>query len=316
MRVLLAEDNAVSLRLLEALLRKLEYEVTLAPDGDAAWSVLRQPDGPCLAVLDWEMPGLDGIEICRRVRAQAREPYVYLVLLTAREGRESLLEGLQAGADDFLRKPPDEEELDARLRAGRRIVELQAQLVAAREALREQATHDALTGLLNRRALLDSLERGLARSRRETSPLSVVLLDLDHFKPVNDTHGHNAGDLVLREVAARLRHSLRGADAVGRWGGEEFLAVLPGCDLAYTTQVAERLRADMAAATVALRGGRTVTVTCSIGCAGTADGAVSVEELIATADAALYRAKENGRNRVEQAPAGGGRPPAPGDGHG
>jgi len=306
MRVLLAEDNAVSRRLLESLLRKLDYEVTLAPDGDEAWSALRQPDGPCLAVLDWEMPGLDGIEICRRVRAQAREPYVYLVLLTAREGRESLLEGLQAGADDFLRKPPDEEELDARLRAGRRIVELQAQLVAAREALREQATHDALTGLLNRRALLDALERGLARSRREGTPLSVVLLDLDHFKPVNDTFGHNAGDLVLREAATRLRHGMRGADAVGRWGGEEFLAVLPGCDLAYTCQVAERLRAEMAAAPVALRGGRAVDLTCSIGCAGTAGGEVSIEELIAKADAALYRAKQSGRNRVEPAPGAGG----------
>jgi diguanylate cyclase (GGDEF)-like protein len=253
---------------------------------------LREADAPRLALLDWQMPGMDGIEVCRELRQEAHLPYTYLVLVTGRGGREQMLDGLQAGADDFLAKPVDASELQARLLAGRRIVALQ-------ERLRELATHDALTGLWNRGAILDLLERELNRSRREDGPLGVVLADLDHFKKINDGWGHLGGDQVLRQAAERMRSALRPYDTVGRYGGEEFLVVLPGCGEGQAARLAERLRQSVAAAPVELENGWT-SVTLSLGVAVVEAGGepVQASELLRTADEALYRAKAAGRNCV------------------
>jgi diguanylate cyclase (GGDEF)-like protein len=254
-----------------------------------------------LAILDWMMPGLDGIQICRQVRQRAEAPYVYLLLLTAKGKQEDIINGLEAGADDYLTKPFHALELKARLRSGRRILELQQQLIAAREAFRLQATHDLLTSLWNHAAILDILRRELERARRESNPLGVVMADLDHFKQVNDTYGHLAGDAVLREVAKRLSASVRPYDSVARYGGEEFLIVAPNCDPDSALDLAQRLRSSLAQKPLDLPEGR-LPLTCSLGVAvgGLARGDNS-DSLLRAADAALYRAKASGRNCVELA---------------
>jgi len=298
MKVLAAEDNPVFQSMLTNMLTKWGYQPIVARDGNEAWEALQQPDGPQLAILDWMMPGLNGLDICRGVRASGREPYVYILLLTARTDSQDLVEGMEAGADDYLTKPFQAHELRVRLRAGRRILDLQQQLLAAREALREQATHDGLTGLLNRCAILAMLDRELARASREGQPLSLLMMDLDHFKQVNDTFSHLAGDAVLRESARRMRESVRNYDSAGRYGGEEFLIVLPGCDGPSAVAQAERVRQSFAN-TPFFTGQSHIPVTCSIGvssrvlpCEADADA------LLREADLALYGAKGEGRNRV------------------
>jgi len=242
MRILIAEDDPVSRHLLETFLSKWGYEVMVSAEGADAWRKLQPDDAPRLAILDWMMPGISGLEVCREVRKGPPEPYIYILLLTAKDRKHDVLEGLEAGADDYLTKPFDPHELRARLRAGRRILELQEQLIQAREQLRTEATHDSLTGVWNRAAILEILHRELARSQRERTPVAAVLADLDHFKKINDTYGHLAGDAVLREVTRRMSATLRPYDALGRYGGEEFLIVAPGCDTPKALKVAERLR--------------------------------------------------------------------------
>ena len=291
MKVLIADDDPVSLLLLESTLADWGYEVTVARDGIAAWEALRGALAPPIAVLDWMMPGLDGVEVCRKVRHESDAPYVYLIMLTGKTDTRDIVQGMEAGADDYLSKPVDEQELQVRLRAGRRIVELQ-------EALRTQATRDALTGVWNRGAILKILERELNRSVREGASVGVVLADIDHFKRINDTLGHLTGDVVLQEMTTRMGAALRPYDALGRYGGEEFLIVLPGCDTAGTLTVAERVRTRISETPVQTPGG-VVDVTGSLG-AATTDGcpSTSPSALIQLADLALYRAKSAGRNRA------------------
>jgi diguanylate cyclase (GGDEF)-like protein len=300
LRILIAEDDAISRRLLETILGKWGYEVVVALDGEQAWQVLQTENSPRLVILDWMMPGMDGIELCRRVRERLSVPYVYVLLLTARSQREDLLQGMEAGADDYVTKPFDANELKVRLRAGRRILDLQEQLMAAQEQLRDQASRDPLTGIWNRTAVFEVLRREVARSERESSPLAVAMADLDHFKNLNDTYGHMAGDAVLREATRRMSTCIRSYDAIGRYGGEEFLVVLPGCDEQSAAGRAERLRGAIVNKPFDTSEGR-ITVTCSLGVASTSNGANGdVESLLRAADAALYRAKANGRNRVEK----------------
>ena len=299
MRVLAAEDNPVFQSMLHSMLTKWGYEAMVARDGNEAWGLLQSEDAPRLAILDWMMPGMDGVEVCRRVRAAGREPYQYILLLTARNESQDLVDGMEAGADDYLTKPFNAHELRVRLRAGRRILDLQEQLVLAREALREQATHDGLTGLLNRAAILQVLHNEADRASREGHPLSLLIADYDHFKLVNDTHGHLAGDAVLREGARRMKSVVRRYDALGRYGGEEFLVVLPSCDPACAHAEAQRLREAIASEPFPV-GGASLRVTCSVGVSCRAKPAISqVDALIREADLALYTAKNRGRDRVE-----------------
>ena len=298
--VLIADDEPLSRRVLQASLARWGYDVEIARDGEEALAALLRDTAPRLAVLDWMMPRMDGLEVCRRARAREGAPYPYLLLLTSRERSSDLIAGLEAGADDYIRKPFDPQELKARLRSGQRVLDLQAQLLAAQEELRVQATRDGLTGLYNRTAVLQRLDEELARARRNGGDLSVLLLDVDHFKSVNDRHGHQAGDEVLRQLAATLSGTLRTYDSLGRYGGEELIAVLPGCGTAAAAAVAERMRAAASAAPVGTRAGP-VGVTVSIGAASLGAGPLDAVTLVAHADAALYRAKQSGRNRVETA---------------
>ena len=298
--VLIADDDPVSRRLLQVSLGSAGYRVAAAADGAEALRLLNEPDSPRLVILDWLMPVMDGVQVCRLVRASGREPYHYIILLTAKGHQTEIIEGLEAGADDYITKPFDLQELKARLRAGKRILELQEQLVTAREQLRIQATHDSLTGLFNRMAILEALDRETTRSRREKKPVGIIMADLDHFKHINDTYGHQAGDAVLQETARRMSTSVRAYDSVGRYGGEEFLVVVSGSELGAAAELAERLRQGVAAQPVSVESA-VIPVTVSLGVAVSADGAGRPEELLRQADEALYTAKDRGRNRVEAA---------------
>jgi two-component system, cell cycle response regulator len=307
-KILVAEDDPVSRRLLEVTLSIWGYEVVTCADGQAAWNALKAPDAPQLVILDWMMPRLDGLQVCKNVRNPAErpaEPYVYIILLTAKSQKTDMVTGLEAGADDYLTKPFDAQELRMRLRAGRRILDLLDELVRAREIMREQARKDSLTQLCTRATVLELLKHELDRSQRNSigsdAPVSVVLADLDHFKHINDTYGHLAGDVVLRETAHRMRDAIRPYDSIGRYGGEEFLLVLSNCDTIGAAAIAERLLQAVRKDTIVLAEA-TVSVTLSAGVA-TSGVIQDPETLLGAADAALYRAKRGGRNRVEVATA-------------
>ena len=299
MRVLIADDSLVSRHLLEATLKGWGYDVAVACDGAEAWRILEQEDAPSLAILDWMMPGFTGPEVCRLVRQKSKEPYTYILLLTSKSLKEDVVEGMDSGADDYLTKPFDQHELKVRLRAGTRIVDLQAQLLATREALRQQATHDYLTQLWNRSSVLEILTREMIRASRERTSVGVVLADLDHFKNINDTYGHLAGDVALRESALRMESAVRPYDAIGRYGGEEFLVVLPGCGPVETSHQADRMRVEINRKSLDF-GGASISLSASFGCTSFSGdpGSIPAERLIAIADSALYRAKREGRDRV------------------
>lgn len=300
MKVLLVDDSPLYRHMIKGYLDEWGFEVVTLNDGAEAWSLLQEPDSPKLVLLDWVMPRMDGLEVCRKLReCRPGKSYVYTVLLTAKDGRTDLLQAMEAGADDYLVKPFDESELKARLLVGKRILDLQNELVSARDSLQYAATHDSLTGLMNRGQVLETLRQELARSTRERRPLGIVMADIDRFKAVNDELGHLFGDETLKEVAWRLRSKLRTYDAVGRYGGEEFLLVLPGCCLTSTLGRADEVRAFVGETPIGVSPNeRTVTV--SMGVAAT-DGlsAVEVEAILGRADAGLYAAKNKGRNRVE-----------------
>jgi two-component system, cell cycle response regulator len=296
MKILIAEDDSVARRILEVTLRKAGYEITAVTDGCAALDALQGPDAPRLAIVDWMMPRMDGLDVCRALRADASQPYTYVLMLTAKGRKQDVIEALEAGADDYLIKPFDHYELHARLTVGRRIVDFQNRYLIACEELRMQAARDGLTSLWNHAAILDRLEQEVSRGLRQETALGVLMADLDFFKDINDTHGHAAGDEVLRQVARVFTNAIRPYDGVGRYGGEEFLFVLPGCDKDSTVSLAERLRVEISRLGII----RNLEVTMSVG-ATILNGRqpITAQALLHQADAALYQAKRGGRNRVE-----------------
>ena len=297
-KILIADDDKLSRRILQTTLEKSGYEVVAAEDGVTAGRILSEPEGPRLALLDWMMPGMDGPSVVRNVRLRTGAPYVHMILLTSRQSKEDIIAGLEAGADDYLTKPFDPQELRARLRTGERILRLEDNLVKAREEMRFKATHDPLTCLWNRGMILDILQREVTRARRDgkKGDVTIALCDVDHFKKVNDNNGHAVGDEVLREVACRLSDSVRSYDAVSRYGGEEFLIVLSGCPVAMASGRVESIRRSIHDRPVQTISGA-VAVTISLGVAGSYDWEnLNAEQLIHEADIALYRAKQSGRN--------------------
>lgn len=296
-RVLVVDDDPVQRKILTSLLERWGYVVETADDGEAAVTWL-EANPVEIAVVDWMMPRMDGLELCRRIRARRDQPYIYILLLTARTQRDDVIQGLEAGADDYLTKPVHHGELSVRVKTGKRIIDLQRQLLATQEELRIQATHDALTGLLNRGALFDALDREYSRSQRQRSYLSLIMIDLDHFKQINDQWGHMVGDEVLRQAARRIAGACRGYDLVGRYGGEEFLVVAPGHDGESAQLLAERLRGLFASQPIDA-GEVTVPVTISAGAVAMAPShPVELRRLVSVADESLYEAKRNGRDRT------------------
>jgi len=301
MRILIAEDDALSRTMLERALQRGGYDVIAVEDGELALEHLAGGDPPRLALLDWVMPHKTGIEVCVQVRRKKDRAYTYLILLSSKESKQDIVQGLEAGADDYLTKPFDVEELKARLRAGERILELEDRLVEARESMRFQATHDLLTSLWNRGVILELMSREVQRSQREQNCTAVMLCDIDHFKRVNDEYGHSTGDDVLCEVARRLQHSVRSYDMVGRYGGEEFLVVLNRCEPESAVARVENLREAIGRKPIAARG-KSIPVTISIGLVLSTDFAGGdMDELVLEADEALYAAKRPGRNCVRVA---------------
>jgi len=297
LRLLIADDDPLLCQLLEGVLVSAGYEVVIASDGLEAWDIL-QRDRIRMLLVDWMMPGLDGPELIRRIRSAGWPGYTYIILLTAMSGRQDIVAGLRGGADDYVTKPFRQEELLARLGVGGRILALEAGLsesLAREEAL---SALDSLTGLPNRRALYVRALAELSRAERERTSVGFVMMDLDHFKEINDQFGHAAGDEALRLVAAALQKDKRDYDFPGRWGGEEFLIIVPGASLEQAAAVAERIRASVER--VKLRGAEAGRLRSSLGVAVASPALrpIGLEELLREADDALYRAKAAGRNRV------------------
>ena len=299
MRALVADDDTASRLLLEKVLTKWGYEVVTASGGEEAWKVLTSDDSPDIAVLDWMMPELDGVEVCRRIRALELSSPPYLLLLTSRGEKQDIATGLESGASDYVQKPFDHDELRARLLVGRRFAELNRKLLETQGELRRQALTDPLTHIMNRRAIFGRLTEEMARAPRQGLPLSIGVLDIDHFKSINDRFGHSGGDSVRQTVVNRALKALRAYDALGRIGGEEFLIVMPGVGPRDTEIVLERLRKAVAEKPMSAQG-EEVTVTVSIG--GAVSQGETMDELLNLADDALYRAKEQGRDRVVMSP--------------
>ncbi len=302
MRILVADDSGISRHVICTFLREWGHDVVPAKDGVEALRLLRLDTGISLALVDWMMPGLDGIEVCRQLRAIPDRAYTYMISVTSRNEKQDLVYALEAGFDDFLTKPVQPEELNARLVVGSRIIDLQKKLIQTCELSQFKATHDSLTGLWNRGAIMEFLRAQLAMSVRNSNNLGLMMADIDHFKNINDTYGHSVGDSVLMHVAELMNLNLRASDWVGRYGGEEFLIIASESPAKDVSRVAERLR--LAVANNPFRAGdEAIFSTISIGIANTRSlESPTPETLVKIADSALYRAKNNGRNRVEVDP--------------
>ena len=296
-RVLIADDDRLTRQKIAESIRKWGYEVTEVDNGALALAQLSGQNAPDIAILDWEMPGLSGPEICRIIRARPGR-YTYLILLTSKSDPQSSVMGLNAGADDFLAKPPALAELQVRLGTGRRIIELQAELLDAQKELERRAMYDQLTDIRNRATIIHVLETELTRAKRTNGSLSVIMFDVDHFKSVNDNWGHRCGDVVLREIAQRAADAVRPYDMLGRYGGEEFVAVVPDCNIIEATRVAERMRAVIRSRAVPYKD-TAIPISASFGVASVEQGFLFAPRLLEAADRALYLAKSKGRDRVE-----------------
>jgi len=300
LRILLAEDDPVTRMLMTRLLNRAGYEVDAVDNGAGALDRMSHGYYPVL-ISDWEMPEMDGIELCRTIRALQLDGYVYMLLLTAKDTKEHIITGLEAGADDYLVKPVHEAELIARLNSARRILTLEHSLRAANERNRLMSITDPLTGAFNRRYLMDQLPREIERARRYAYPMSVVMCDIDHFKRLNDERGHAVGDEVLEQFTACVQRSIRrNSDWIARYGGEEFIIVLPETGHEGAIFVAEKIRTLVSGAPYMTRAGD-VLVTASFGVASTdrqgPDLLLRVNHLLHAVDECLYRSKQAGRNR-------------------
>jgi len=293
-RILIAEDDTVTRLILKHWIERWGYEIVVVENGSDAWEVLQKERPPEVVIVDWAMPGIDGIELCRRLRDKSRSYYHYILMVTASTDELDVVHALESGADDCIGKPFGEAELRARLLVASRILALQNELIHAREELRAQAMRDGLTGLWNRTAFLDLFRRELQRAERNHGRTGLLLLDLDNFKQINDNYGHLVGDQVLREVARRLCNNVRSYDFVGRYGGEEFFIALPGSNRESLGERAEAIRKAICGEPVRV-GEAEVPITLSVG-AAVAVGEQPVSDLLAIADVGLYKAKGSGRN--------------------
>lgn len=298
MEILVAEDDLSSRLMLKALLTKKGYEVTLAQDGSQAWEIIQGENPPQLMLLDWNMPGYTGPEICAKLREQYPATNPYVILLTAKDTKEEIVRGLDSGANDYVAKPFDPAELLARIAVGARMVELQNTLRETLIQMEYQATHDMLTNTLNRKAILELLIKEKSKVDRFGNCLSIGILDIDFFKKINDQYGHASGDTVLQVFTTIVKESLREYDLFGRIGGEEFLIVAPHTEGNDKCTVYQRICDSIANSNFfETQDGQAIPVTVSIG-VSTLWANLPIDQGMEIADKALYAAKENGRNQV------------------
>ncbi|MFH1132462.1 MAG: diguanylate cyclase [Pseudomonadota bacterium] len=296
-KILVAEDDPASSKILEKTLKGWGYNVILTDNGQDAWEVISKQETQ-LAILDWMMPKIDGLQLCRKIRQEKMDKYTYVILLTSKQSKEDIYEGLSAGADDYISKPFHHLELQARINTGKRIIQLENRLLEYQDHLEELATRDGLTKLWNRRTILRHLEEELHRSLRESQPIATIMIDVDHFKLINDKFGHHTGDDVLTYIANQLEANLRPYDKLGRYGGDELLIVLPNCSLRNAESIAERLRLVISARKIPTESGL-MNVTISLGVTSSeAKPYSTVKNMIKTSDTALYEAKAKGRDCV------------------
>jgi len=297
MKLLIADDDKVSCKILERDLSKWGYEVIVTHDGRAAWEAIKKHRIQ-LAILDWMMPIISGIELCRKIRNEDLNHYTYIILLSAKQSHDDMQHGFSAEIDDYITKPYHPWELNARLATGQRVITMQNELEESRRKLKVLAEIDGLTGIFNRNAIIGQLKKELYRSQRENNSVGILMLDIDNFKEINDTLGHQAGDTVMREFASRLKSLLRPYDEIGRYGGDEFLIVIPKATSENIGGIAERIRSSVESERIAYKG-HNIKVTLSLGCAVSDQRSdLSADDLIAFGDLALYQAKTTGRNRV------------------
>lgn len=291
MNVLIAEDNIISCRALEKNLQDWGYKVFVTNNGEEAWDIINNGDIR-LAILDWGMPKMDGLELCHKIRNEYQpkeEKYVYIILLTGRDLEEDIITGLSAGADDYITKPFSYMELKVRIQNGERIIALQ-------DVVLQKANTDSLTQLWNRKKILEILGEELNRNFRDNKPVGVIMIDIDNFKMINDTYGHLTGDKVIIEVASRMKENVRSYDKIGRYGGDEFLLVLPGLGKKDAKNTAERLRDAVCAEKIQTEAGA-LNITVSLG-VSVSDNTLSLstKKIMEESDLALYIAKSRGRN--------------------
>ncbi len=298
MKILIAEDDPTSRMILVAVVSEWGYEPIAVEDGAQALTVLQAEEPPRLLLLDWEMPKLNGLALCKLIREEDTSNPPYIILLTGRSDTEDIVTGLKFGANDYISKPFENAELQARLQVGKRMLDLQDELNSEKEAMAFQANYDELTGLMNRRAVMKSMANELERSKRNLQPLYICMCDIDHFKKINDTHGHLAGDAVLKEIAERFNTSLRPYDICGRYGGEEFLIILNSKE-DHVQDLFERVRQAIADNPFTYEQTiLNVTISCGVTLYSPPTDQRNSTQLLTDADTALYEAKNGGRNRI------------------
>ena len=305
MKILIAEDDSGTRSILKKIAEEHGYETIEAKNGYDACKIFKKENADIyIAIIDWLIPEIDGIKFCKYIRNSCVEHYVYVLFLTSKRNIEDIVKGLDAGGDDYMTKPFSRREFIARIRVARRFVDLEHSLSEANKELKILATTDSLTGMLNRRCLMERLKNEIFRAAREKKSCCLIMIDIDHFKMVNDTLGHKAGDKVLVEIAARIMAELRPYDVVGRYGGEEFLIGIPCADVKKGMNVAERIRVSIFKKPFQAGSDKELKITASLGVTSvipiTDEDNVELilDAIIGDVDKALYMAKESGRNRV------------------
>ncbi|KAA3644677.1 MAG: diguanylate cyclase [Chloroflexi bacterium] len=295
--VLIAEDDPVQRKMLVSLLTQLGLHVRTAEDGQEAWEQLQEQPAH-LVITDWLMPGMSGKELVEKIRGEKFDHYIYIILLTSKDDSGDLVSGLTAGADDYVTKPFNPKELEARISVAQRILKLEDELLNTKSELERLAAYDGLTGLLNRRAFTERAEVELNRAKRENWPAGVIFFDIDNFKQFNDTYGHAVGDEVLQHLASVVSSAIRPYDLFGRWAGDEFICLITASFEESTQTIAERIRKQVASSTIRTSNGA-IPVTVSVGMAYQNElQEASLDALLLDADKALYEAKGKGRNRI------------------
>ena len=303
MKFLVVEDDAISRLILKKTLEKQGYKIILAENGKKGWEIFqKEKENIYLIIVDWIMPEMDGLKLCKKIRASNLNHYVYIIFLSAKGEKKDIITGLEAGADDYLTKPFEPLELLSRIKVGLRIIALEQRLKEINQKLQFLAITDGLTGILNRRAILERLKEEIHRAKRENYTLAIIMADIDHFKKINDEYGHLIGDKILIEIAKRLKSHLRPYDHLGRYGGEEFLIIISKIDKEKAIKASERLRKCICENVFKIDNQRlNISISLGVTCIKSSlDIKMEnlIEKSIKTADNALYKAKEKGRNCV------------------